>query len=305
MGSIPTQMHDAVARIEQAGVLDAPSAILEPIARRLTRTDTAKRLLSGAPLGHRLHPVLTDIPIGTWTSATLLDLLGGRKSRRAARRLIGVGIVAAVPTAAPRHSDGVDMQGESRRVGVVHAASNSVGLLFQVASWSARGKGHHKRGALLSLIGLAAVGVGGYLGGHLVFARREGVDVDVPILEGAGWQVACRTAELLDGQPLGVEIDGVRVMLVRDLGRVYALAAVCSHAGGPLDEGQVRGGTIECPWHGSRFCLEDGSVARGPAVRPQYVYDARVRDELVEVRRHRPTDTAGDQSPRAPVVNIA
>ena len=305
MGNVPAQLHDAMTRIEQARVLDAPAALLEPIARRLTRSDAVKSVLSGAPLGHRLHPVLTDIPIGAWTSATLLDLIGGRQSRRSTRRLVGLGIVAAIPTAATGLSDWVDMQRESCRVGVVHAASNSVGLLFQIASWSARGKGHHKRGALLSLFGLGAVSVGGYLGGHLAFARREGVDVDVPVVEATGWQVACRTAELLDGQPLGVEVDGARIVLVRDLGRVYALAAVCSHAGGPLDEGEVRGGTIECPWHGSRFCLDDGSVAARPggssAVRVRRAYPRRPR------RSASPPGTRDDRRPihRAPVVNIA
>ena len=118
--------------------------------------------------------------------------------------------------------------------------------------------------------------------------QRTGVDVEVPLVESTGWKVAARESELTDGEPFGVEVEGARVVLVRDLGRVYALAATCSHAGGPLDEGTVRDGTIQCPWHHSRFCLDDGAVERGPAAAPQFTYATRVRDGVIEIRRRWP-----------------
>jgi len=284
VNDLSSYMDKIVERIETTGVLDAPAALLEPVAKRITRSDAASRVLSGAPIGHRLHPLLTDLPIGAWTSAAALDLLGGRAARPAARRLVALGVLAAVPTALSGAADWQHTREGDRRVGVVHAAANSVGLLLQVASWSARRRGHFFRGKVLSAAALGAVGAGGYLGGHLVFRRGVGVDADVPVVDNPAWHVACRADELVDGHPHGVDVDGARVVLVRDLGRVYALAATCSHAGGPLDEGYVDGSVIECPWHNSKFRLDDGAVVRGPAACPQPVYQTRLRGDIVEIR---------------------
>ena len=119
-----------VDRIGEDERLDALQAPLGRLAWGITRTDDAKRLLSGSLIGHRLHPLLTDIPIGAWTSATILDVVGGRSGRRVARRLVGVGIVAAIPTAATGISDWDDTHGADRRVGIVHAGGehNRVGV---------------------------------------------------------------------------------------------------------------------------------------------------------------------------------
>lgn len=275
------------ALVDQVGADERIDRVAEPlssVAEKLTVRDDVKSLLSGTWLGHRLHPVLTDIPIGAWTSASILDIVGGRAGRRAARRLVGVGIVASLPTAATGLSDWHDTSGETKRVGVVHAAANVTALTLQIASWRARGKGHHLRGMVLSALGAGAMTAGGYLGGHLVFAQRAGVDVDVPVVDLTGWRPVCRVDDLADDQPHGVEIDGARIVLVRRGDVVYAMAAVCSHAGGPLDEGCVRDGALQCPWHGSEFALVDGAVVRGPATTAQPVYDARVRDGMVEVR---------------------
>lgn len=284
MNALRSRLGGAIRRIERSRALDAPVAAVDPIVSRLTQDDRVKRVLSGAPAGHRLHPALTDVPIGLWIGATLVDLLGGTGARVASRRLVGLGVLAALPTAATGISDWQDADTPSRRVGVVHAAANAVGLLLQGASWSARRKGRHIRGALLSGAALGAVGTGGYLGGHLVFARRVGVDAPVPVVDGSGWRVACKVDELVDGHPVPADVDGARVVLVRDLGQVHALAAVCSHAGGPLEDGEVVAGTIRCPWHGSRFCLDTGEVERGPAASSQPRYHTRVRGEVVEIR---------------------
>jgi nitrite reductase/ring-hydroxylating ferredoxin subunit/uncharacterized membrane protein len=284
MNEPSAQLRAIVARVEQLGALDAAARIIEPVAERLTQRDAVKRVLSGVPLGHRVHPVLTDIPIGCWTSATLVDAFALRSGERAARRLVACGILAALPTAATGLSDWSDTYGPDRRVGVAHMAANTAGLLFQTASYRARRRGHHLRGALLGLFGLGAVSVGGYLGGHLVFARQVGVDREVPTLREDTWQTVSRVDELVDGEPIGVTVNGVRLAVIRHFGSVYALAAVCSHAGGPLDQGRVRDATLVCPWHGSAFCLGDGAVMRGPATAPQPVYETRVRGDLVEVR---------------------
>jgi nitrite reductase/ring-hydroxylating ferredoxin subunit/uncharacterized membrane protein len=243
-----------------------------------------KRVLSGAPLGHRAHPMLTDVPIGCWTAATLVDAVAWRSGRAAAQRLVALGVLASVPAALTGLSDWDDTHGSARRIGVAHATSNVVALTFQAASWRARRRGHHVRGALLGALGLGAVTVGGYLGGHLVFVTRAGVDHEVPLVQDEEWHAVCRLDELSDGRPFGANVGGARIVLVREAGKVYALAAVCTHAGGPLEEGEVRGEVIVCPWHGSAFCLADGEVERGPATTPEPVYETRVRDNTVEVR---------------------
>jgi nitrite reductase/ring-hydroxylating ferredoxin subunit/uncharacterized membrane protein len=285
MSDFPQLLERFARTIEHADRLDDIARAVEPYVERMTASPTVKAVLSGAPIGHRLHPMLTDIPIGCWTSATVLDVVAWRSGATAARRLLALGIVSAVPTVAAGASDWSDSYGESKRIGVVHAASNTVALGFEIASWIARRRGRHVRGALLGLCGIGAATVGGYLGGRMVYTERVGVDAEVPVVADDGWHIACAESDLLDGRPFGVTVDGVRVVLVRRYDDVYALAAVCTHAGGPLDRGEVHDGVIQCPWHGSEFCLRDGAVFRGPAASAEPVYATRIRAGLVEIRR--------------------
>ena len=101
----------------------------------------------------------------------------------------------------------------------------------------------------------------------------------------------CKLDELHEAMPFGVDVDGARVVVVRRGEAVFALAATCSHAGGPLDEGRVDGGAIECPWHRSKFALYDGAVRRGPATTSQPVYDVVVHSGMVEIRGPVPPGT--------------
>jgi nitrite reductase/ring-hydroxylating ferredoxin subunit/uncharacterized membrane protein len=285
MNETRDRLNDIVRSIEELDILDAPARALAPLVDRLTRDDAVKSALSGTWLGHRLHPLLTDVVVGSWLSATVVDLVAWHSGERAARRLVATGIAAAIPTIATGLSDWDDTSGRDRRVGVAHLLVNSTGVSLQMASWVARVRRHHIRGALLSAAALAAVSAGGYLGGHLVFARRAGVDHEVPVVVADdGWQAACRVDELVDGEAITATVAGNQVAVVRSRGQIYALAAVCSHAGGPLDRGTVRDGTLVCPWHGSAFCLADGAVERGPATAPQPAYETRTRGDLVEVR---------------------
>jgi nitrite reductase/ring-hydroxylating ferredoxin subunit/uncharacterized membrane protein len=278
------RLNALVDRLGTDTRLDRLAAPLSAAANALTRNDDTKSLLSGTWLGHRLHPLLTDVPIGAWVSASVLDVAGGRAGRRVARRLVGVGILSSLPAVATGLSDWQDTNGETKRVGVVHATANATALVFQVLSWRARGKGHRLRGMVLSGLGLGAVSVGGYLGGHLVFRRGTGVDHEVPVAQLDGWRTVARLDDVPEAEPYGVDVDGARVVLVRRGEVVHAMAAVCSHAGGPLDEGCVVGGALQCPWHHSEFALSDGHVVRGPATSAEPVYDARVHDGFVELR---------------------
>jgi uncharacterized membrane protein len=117
---------------------------------------------------------MTDLPIGFWTSVTVLDIVGGRTARPAARRLLALGNLLALPTVATGLAEWLQADQRSRRVGVVHAGANGVGLALYVMSARARRRRHHWRGTVLALAGMGAATAGGYLGGHLVLARKVG-----------------------------------------------------------------------------------------------------------------------------------
>ncbi|MGI8900731.1 MAG: DUF2231 domain-containing protein [Nocardioides sp.] len=160
-------------RLETSRALNGPVRRLEPLASALLRDDRRSDALHGMWLGHAIHPALSDVPIGAWTSATLLDLLGGEQARPAAQRLVGLGILTAVPTAITGLAEwGTTETLGDRRVGAVHAMSNSLALWLYVASWLSRRQGRHGRGAALSLVAATATGVGAYLGGHLANVRH-------------------------------------------------------------------------------------------------------------------------------------
>ena len=159
-------------RIEAAQELDGPVERLKPVAAALIKDPARRDLLLGRWLGHALHPVMTDLPIGFWTSATVLDLVGGERSRPAATRLLALGLLVAGPTAATGWAEWSHATRPEQRVGVVHAAANISALGCFAASLVSRWSGRHGRGVMMSLAGSAALGVGGYLGSHLTLARK-------------------------------------------------------------------------------------------------------------------------------------
>jgi hypothetical protein len=153
-------------RLAQLAPLDRPAQAAGQQIRGLLPRGAARDALAGTWLGHALHPALTDVVIGTWMSATLLDLTGGEA--RDARRLIGLGALAALPTAATGATDWADSEAVDdgvRRVGAVHAMANTAALALQVASWSARRRGRTGRGKALSLLATGGMFASAYLGG--------------------------------------------------------------------------------------------------------------------------------------------
>jgi nitrite reductase/ring-hydroxylating ferredoxin subunit/uncharacterized membrane protein len=273
-----------VGKLEQAKALDpAVDAMTEKITSALPR-GPVKDLLHGTWLGHPLHPLAVALPIGLWSGALLLDLTGG--DRRAARRLVGAGVLSAVPTAASGWADWSELGLAKRpkRVGIVHAGTNALTILAFAGSWLAR-RGGGSGGRGLALAGAAGLSVGGYLGGHLAYAQAVGVNRNADaVKEPREWTDACAASDLDERTPHRVEVQGQPVVLVRTGGIVSAIGATCSHWGGPLDEGTLVDGCLECPWHGSRFRLADGSVARGPATASQMAYDVRTSGDRIEVR---------------------
>jgi nitrite reductase/ring-hydroxylating ferredoxin subunit/uncharacterized membrane protein len=276
-------MEPAVRGIEALRAADPVAKVAQRVVQRAVGRGSARDALTGRWLGHSLHPMLTDLPIGFWTSAFTLDLVGGRGSRAAARRLVGFGVLCAVPAALTGATDWSDTTGKDRRVGLVHAGLNTAALACFTASWAARRRGRTGRGILWGLAGSTVATGAGYLGGHLV--QRLGVGVDNTAFDEApdDFVATLPVSEWTEGEPRRVDAHGTAVAVVRERGVWHALAARCSHRGGPLDEGTVRDGCIECPWHGSRFLLDDGSVRRGPAAAPQPLLAVRLCGDVVEV----------------------
>ena len=161
-------------RLEDATALDAPVRALEPSVRALFGTGTRASVLRGDWLGHAVHPLLTDIVIGTWTSATVLDLFGGRDSAEPAKRLIGIGLLAVGPTAWTGWAEWSAAGSRAKRVGLVHAVTNGLAIGIYASSWIARKRGRRDAGARLAMAGAAVSGLGAYLGGHLATTRKVG-----------------------------------------------------------------------------------------------------------------------------------
>jgi nitrite reductase/ring-hydroxylating ferredoxin subunit/uncharacterized membrane protein len=284
---IRPRAHALSETIGSLSALDGPAAAIGKQIRSILKPGPVKDALSGTWLGHALHPLLTDVPIGTWTSATLLDLLGGKASRPASQRLIGVGLLAAGPTAWTGWSDWADSEPADdavRRIGIVHAVANGTAAALYGASLVARRRGAHTAGVLLGLAGAGAVGAGGWLGGDLAYARGVGVDETAFEHGPEDWTPALDASMLADERPASAIVGDVEIVLVRRNGSIHALADRCSHRGGALHDGELLGDCIECPLHGTRFRLDDGSVERGPSAYPQPVYEAREREGRIEVR---------------------
>ncbi len=278
-------LHKLMARIEQTEALDKVAQPIAGLVGRIVKPRPIRNILSGSYLGHPLHPLMTDLPIGAWTMATLLDTVGGRRAEPAADLLVTAGILTAAPTAWAGLNDWSDTQGGDRRVGIVHAAANATALVCFTASLVARRCGRRGVAKVIALGGFGLLMSGGYLGGHLSYSRGVNINHTAWREGPAEWTSVLAASELTDDTPQLVQVGDLSLVLYRSGGTLRALDSVCSHMGGPLDEGTVDDGCITCPWHGSTFRLADGSVVRGPASSEQPAYETRVREGHIEVRR--------------------
>jgi nitrite reductase/ring-hydroxylating ferredoxin subunit/uncharacterized membrane protein len=241
-----------------------------------------------------LHPLLTDVPIGSWTTTVVLDAVGSVRSLpagydRAARKAVGVGLAGAAAAAVTGLHDWQYTHDNARRVGMVHGALNAVALGLYAWSWWERGRGRQGRGRLAALLGYPVIVLSGYLGGGLSYRHRIGTDHALDSrdgrLEPRRFTPVLAEHELPENSPRRVRAGDVDIVLVRSNGRIHALEETCPHLGGPLSEGWLRGRSITCPWHGSRFDLATGESLNGPAVAPAPCFQAQVRDGWIEVRR--------------------
>ena len=269
----------AISRLEQESRLDRVVSAGQRAAR-LIRPGKLRDVLHGVWLGHPLHPMLVQVPVGAWLSASVLDFARG--DERAARLLVATGLIAAVPAALAGTADWSEQHEQQMRVGIVHAAGNVVALGLYGASLAPRDP---RLSRALRLTGLAAVSASGLLGGHISFRLAGGANhaEEVPHLVKPGWQYLMTAADLPEGKPVHQMLGEVPVVAVRTNGAVRVLADRCSHMSGPLSGGELADGCLTCPWHGSVFRIADGSVARGPATAPQPAFEAREAGGAIQV----------------------
>lgn len=245
--------------------------------------------LHGSWLGHPLHPALVHIPIGSWALSALFDLFevtsGDRNAGQTADLLITIGATAAVPTALAGMADYSAMKQDATTLAAAHGMLNSVGLGLYLLSLKARRSGNRRRGRWLSTIALGCVAASASLGGDLVYRKRVGVNHS-PEPEGPQqWTDVIASDQLTRGAAKRVEVAGQPVLVYRaDDDTVYAIGAVCSHAGGPLEEGAIQDCRVECPWHHSVFDLRDGTVIHGPATHHQPAFATRVQNGQIQMK---------------------
>jgi nitrite reductase/ring-hydroxylating ferredoxin subunit/uncharacterized membrane protein len=270
-----------ISQLEQATALDRVVAPGQRIARAL-RPGPVRDALHGVWLGHPLHPVLAQAPVGAWLSAAVLDAGSSTEGEAQRRRLVAFGLMTAAAAALAGAADWSEQHEQQMRVGVVHAAANVTAAGFYGASLLTRRPAASRA---LRLAGLAAVAAGGLLGGHISFRLSGGANQaePVPHLVEPGWHDLMPAAGLPAADPVKAMLGDVPLVVIRDGSAVHVLAGRCSHLSGPLFEGEVDGGCLICPWHGTAFRIADGSVARGPATAPQPVLRTRIRDGIIQV----------------------
>jgi nitrite reductase/ring-hydroxylating ferredoxin subunit/uncharacterized membrane protein len=245
-----------------------------------------KDFLNGTWLGHPVHAALTDVPVGAMTVAIVLDIIG---QRVAADVTVLVGVLSIVAAAVSGLADYSDVDGTARSRATVHATVMTTALVLFFVSLVIRAGNPVDRTVpiVLLVVGYLVLTVGAEIGGDLVFL--VGTNVNRHAWRGAGTKwVALDLGDLPDipeGGPTKVKAGINTLILVRTGETILALHEQCAHAGGPLSQGTLVDGCIQCPWHGSRFRLADGHVARGPAMYDQPAYEIRRADAGWEVRR--------------------
>ena len=252
--------------------------------------ESVRNFLHGTWLGHPLHPAITDVPIGAWTAATVFDVFevstGDQHLADASDFAVGIGLVGAGGAAITGLNDWNFTYEKPRRVGALHALVNIAATACYLCSWWQRRNGCRRAALTTSFVGYGLVLTGAFLGGHLVYNERIGVNHAPEELPGK-YKPLLKESELKENVMRKAEVDGIPVLVVKSGGRIFVMAEKCSHLGGPLSEGEFDGRTVTCPWHGSKFLIADGSIVVGPAAYQLPCFEVRVRDGEVEVRAPR------------------
>jgi nitrite reductase/ring-hydroxylating ferredoxin subunit/uncharacterized membrane protein len=282
-----TRIVDALVSA-QAVWADPFGKLMQAIFRTILKpVPPLKDFLHGTWLGHPLHPLLTDVPVGAFTVALLLDLLGMRDAAAAA---IAFGILSMLAAMVAGYADyiDIDVDGPPRRYGSVHQTVMLLSLICYFVSGGMRYGQFGGPGSIeipLAVLGYVLLAAGAYLGGDIVF--RSGMQVDRHAWRGgeAKWR-ALDITEVPADKPTKAKAGARSLVVVRQGERIFALDDTCAHQGCSLSEGRLvdDGRRIECGCHGSRFELTDGSLNRGPAVYGQPSYEVRKSEGKIEVK---------------------
>ena len=247
-----------------------------------------KDAMHGTWLGHPLHAAVTDVPIGAWTASVVMDAIdemspsSGMKT--GADTALAIGLAGAGLAAVAGLTDWSATDGRARKIGLTHGLLNVAAVGLFTTSFFMRRADKRTEGRALSAIGFATSMLSAWLGGKLTYSEQIGADHTVGQHFPNEFTRVLADSELGEGQMRRVEVNGSRALLAKRDGHIYSIAEVCSHLGGPLAEGEFTGTEVRCPWHGSCFSLEDGSVIHGPATHPQPCLETRIQDGQIEIR---------------------
>ncbi|MEU4541899.1 Rieske 2Fe-2S domain-containing protein [Nonomuraea dietziae] len=280
---------DLADKLEKSRAMDRPIRVLAKAVREKIGPGRLRDWLHGVPIGKPLHPPLATVTLGCWVSVAVLDLVNA--DPKASKALLAAGVAGAVPTAAAGLTDWSSLHREQQRVGFVHMVTNLTALSLFSGSLLLRMAGRQGGGKALSMLGLGAAAVGGYLGGHMAYRQAAGANhaEQVAHLVPLGWHDLCPIKDLPEGRPVTRRLGYIQLFVLRHGGGVSVLADRCSHLAGPLHQGRlvIENGEpcVVCPWHGSTFRIADGSVKHGPATAPAPTFETRVRrDGTIQVR---------------------
>jgi nitrite reductase/ring-hydroxylating ferredoxin subunit/uncharacterized membrane protein len=264
------------------GVAGVLQKLGDPIAgQRAPRP--LKDALVGTWLGHPLHPAMVQLPLGFWTSSLALDLAGQERAADLTLALGLAGATGAAVTGVAQWEDTTDEE-SPRRLGSLHASLNGLATVLYGVSLVQRRRGSRSSGVALAIAGYAVANVSAWLGGDLAYDLGIGVDHTAFQAPPADWVEVLDETSLHEGTPRRVRAKGYPVLLFKRGEQIAAIAATCPHLGGPLEKGAIDGATVTCPWHGSVFCLKDGSLQHGPATSPVTAFDVRVEGGRIAVR---------------------
>lgn len=272
---------DGLAEAVQGAILAFFKALGAP-GQRL------KDLLHGTtPLGHPLHPALTDVPLGAFTVMVVADLAGlftAAVPPVVGKLSLAIGIIGMAAAALAGYTDYTGTFGKERRYATTHGLVMTAGLVAMIVSLVMRQE--HLAGPAIAISSLTFLVIlfGAFLGGHLSFGFGTMVNRNAFSEGVTEWTAVGSRDHFPDGKAVRVQAGDMPVLVVRHGNKFSAISAVCSHAGGPLDEGELDADIVTCPWHGSRFCIGDGKVKAGPATFDQPAFLVREAGGRIEVK---------------------
>ena len=249
-----------------------------------------KNFLHGTWLGHPLHPLITDVPIGSWTASAVLDILelsGQKKYTSGADATIAIGLLGAAGSAISGLTDWSGTTKNKQKIGLMHGMLNLGATALYTTSYFLRKKKKDRGTAIaLAMLGYGITGLAAYLGGHLVYGEQVGVDhTQVSAEYPEDFVAVFPEKDLIENQMAVAKAGKIAVLIVKQKGEIFAIANTCSHLGGPLCDGELKEDcSVVCPWHHSQFSLKDGSVISGPATEPQPKFDVRLMNGQIEVK---------------------